>query len=78
MTDTRISFNFGENDRARRLALLLQLQDDLEQEMANFKAEWKARMANVRSDIYKLRNEIVGGQMTLPTEPPDSVAAAVP
>jgi hypothetical protein len=61
----------GENDRARLLALALQAVEDLEEEKAEWNAEYKARMETLLQSARKLRREILTGQQRLPLEPPE-------
>ena len=58
------------DDRAQRLAMLLQAIEDCDREFKDEKREYLERRNRLVSDAYRLRREIIDGQMTLLEEKP--------
>jgi hypothetical protein len=63
-------------DRAKRIALLLQAIEDLHAEKAEFLTEWKSRMTVLENQLGTLRTEILTGQLTLVPDPEPPKEAA--
>ena len=59
---------------AQHLAMLLQAVEELDRERDTWLKDWKTRRQNLDTSIWKLRTEIMGGQMELPVEPPKEAA----
>lgn len=57
------------DDRAQRLAMLLEAIDNEERHFAELRTEHKDCMERLLNQAYKLRQEILTGQMGLPVEP---------
>lgn len=60
------------DERAKQLALIYQAIDDCDREFAEARADFKSRREVLENEAYKLRRDILSGQMTLvvPPEPP--------
>lgn len=58
-----------DTDRLLQMSLLLKALDDCDQELAEYKADHKARIEKIRGDLSKLRYEVLSGQEKLPLEP---------
>jgi len=76
MPDKRLEFPFGQNDKCLRLALLIDAIQKEEVKFANekerLKNDFKNRLANLRIEMLKLKDEVLTGQTNLldaiPTE----------
>jgi len=61
--------HFSDTDKLLHLSLLLKALDDLDSELAIFKADYKARREKLSDELSKLRWEVLSGQERLPLEP---------
>jgi hypothetical protein len=68
---------FSDTDKLMHLSLLLKAMDDLDSELAIFKADHKARKEKLTDELQRLRWEVLSGQERLPLEP-ISPSAIVP
>ncbi len=57
------------DDRAHRLALLLQAIESEERNFAELRTEHKDTLEKLQNQAYALRQEILSGQSALPLEP---------
>jgi hypothetical protein len=57
------------DDRAKRLAMILQGIEDCERD---FRTEYKDRLTRLTNQAAALRNEILSGQATLPIDPTEA------
>jgi hypothetical protein len=55
-------------DRAKRLALILQAIDETKREFAETKTEFQDRIMRLQNQAMMLRTEIITGQEPLPLE----------
>jgi predicted metal-dependent hydrolase len=63
-------------NQAEHLALILQAIEDVDREMANYRVDYKARRETLEQQAWKLRNQILSGQLTI-TDVMEKVAAQV-
>jgi hypothetical protein len=61
-----IKQRMSDTDRLLQLSLLLKAIDDLDQGLAQFRAEYKAQRETLQGELSKLRWEVLSGQERLP------------
>ena len=61
-----IKQKMSDTDRLLQLSLLLKAIDDLDQGLAEFRADYKSRREALEGELKKLRWEVLSGQERLP------------
>lgn len=56
-------------ERAKRLAMILQAIDDSERQFAEVRTDFKNRLQTLQNQSWALRQSILSGQAELPLEP---------
>ena len=56
----------SDTDRLMQLSLLLKALDDLDAELAEYKADYKAKRETLLKQLGQLRYEVLSGQERLP------------
>jgi hypothetical protein len=56
----------SDTDRLMQLSLLLKALDDLDADLAEYKADYKAKRETLLKELGKLRYEVLSGQERLP------------
>jgi len=61
-----IKQKMSDTDRLLQLSLLLKAIDDLDQGLAEFRADYKSRREALEGELKKLQWEVLSGQERLP------------